>query len=292
MNRKSRSIIALAAAGAIGLGATAGLVGSAGAATAPKLRALALLDNGTTLAVLTLNAPSAERMLGSVSGLAGDSKLVGIDFRVQDGKFYGVGNSGGIYKVNSNTAVAAKVSQLSVALEGNDFAVDFNPAADRLRVVGDTGQNLRHDVNVPVAVEGPQTGTTADTPLAYVPGTPTAGITAVAYTNNDVEVPAGAKTGTLLYDLDTALDKLALQVPANAGTLVPLGPLGVSAASVAGFDIYSLRKNGLTINNTAYAVIRTGTSIPSLYGVELQSGTTTKFGSFDRPVADIAVQQR
>jgi hypothetical protein len=34
------------------------------------------------------------------------------------------------------------VSQLTVGLMGNAFGVDFNPAANRLRVVSDLGQNL------------------------------------------------------------------------------------------------------------------------------------------------------
>ena len=45
--------------------------------------------------------------IGSVSGLqAPDYALVGIDFRVQDGQLYGVGNGGGIYTLDTHTAVA------------------------------------------------------------------------------------------------------------------------------------------------------------------------------------------
>ncbi|MFB7032705.1 MULTISPECIES: DUF4394 domain-containing protein [unclassified Streptomyces] len=45
-----------------------------------------------------------------------------------------------------------------MALKGTHFGVDFNPAANRLRVISDTGQNLRHNIDDPAA---PKT-TTAD----------------------------------------------------------------------------------------------------------------------------------
>ena len=43
---------------------------------------------------------------------APDTMLVGIDFRVQDGNLYGVGNGGGIYTLDTETAEATWVSQL------------------------------------------------------------------------------------------------------------------------------------------------------------------------------------
>jgi len=50
----------------------------------------------------------AGRALGRVWNLTGaDTALVGIDFRVQDGKLCGVGNGGGVYTVDTTTAEAA-----------------------------------------------------------------------------------------------------------------------------------------------------------------------------------------
>lgn len=62
-----------------------------------------------------------------VSGLLGDATLIGIDYRVQNNLLYGVGNAGGVYTINPNIGNATKVSQLSVALDGASFGVDFNP---------------------------------------------------------------------------------------------------------------------------------------------------------------------
>ena len=36
------------------------------------------------------------------------------------------------------------VSQLTVGLDGYFFGVNFNPAANALRIISNTGQNLRH----------------------------------------------------------------------------------------------------------------------------------------------------
>ncbi|MEK8106286.1 DUF4394 domain-containing protein [Micromonospora sp. M12] len=92
------------------------------------------------------NRPQLACSIGLVD-LPGSEILVGIDYRIQDGALYGVGSTGGIYSLNPRTAAATKVSQLTVALAGTSFGVDFNPAADRLRIISDTGQNLRHNIS-------------------------------------------------------------------------------------------------------------------------------------------------
>lgn len=220
------------------------------------------------------------RTLGAVSGLSGDTKLVGIDYRVQNGLLYGVGNSGGVYTLSSKAA-ATKVSQLTVALDGANFGVDFNPAADRLRVVSDTGQNLRHDVNPGGAtlVDG-----TLNTPPAA--GT-TTGIVGAAYTNNDLD----ASTATTLFDLDANADQIALQSPANSGQLAATGKLGVDTGSAAGFDIYSDLKRGKTESVKGYATLTVGGK-SGLYSVSLLTGEADLIRNFPSgvQVTDLAVQ--
>ena len=55
--------------------------------------------------------PEQLKEIGSVYGLQGyDTALVGIDFRIQDGQLYGVGNGGGIYTIDTYTAAATLVS--------------------------------------------------------------------------------------------------------------------------------------------------------------------------------------
>ena len=194
--------------------------------------------------------PDKARTIGTISGLqAPDGALVGVDYRVQDGLLYGVGSGGGIYTIDTTTAQASKVSQLSapVVLEGTVFGVDFNPAANRLRIISDTGQNLRHDV-----VGG---ATTEDADLNYLPPAvpPALGLTGTAYTNNDLDTD----TGTTLFNIDTVMSQIAIQSPPNAGTLVPSGKLfdatqpKVDANSAVGFDIYTKLRDGRAVTNNA-----------------------------------------
>jgi len=271
---------------AVAVGATAALTAAValptGAANAggskdhaPHL-AVGLAD-GDTLVSFSLSRPDRPKVLGDVSGLSGDRSLVGIDFRVQDGKLYAVGDKGGVYTLSSR-AKATKVKQLTVALEGTAFGVDFNPAANALRIISDTGQNLRQ----PFATEG--AATVADGRLTYPPvapsttPTPGTGVTAAAYTNNDLDTA----TATTLFDLDTAMDQVVVQAPANAGSLSATGKLGVDAGQDAGFDIGH--------GNRGYAALSVdGRS--RLYSVDLLSGEARSKGSFPRSVqvSDIAV---
>lgn len=233
------------------------------------------------------NNPGEARNLGTVSGLMSGDVLVGIDFRVQDKKLYGVSRTGGVYILDTMGAIATKVSQLTVALEGNSFGVDFNPPADRLRVVSNTGQNLRHNVNGGGV-------TVVDDPLDYPPaaqinsvGPNAIGVTGSAYTNNDLD----PSTATSLYALDTNLDQVALQSPPNDGTLAATGKLGIDANASAGFDIYSTVRNGVTVNVQALASLQVANGPIGLYSVSLPTGKASPRGNFSsqNKVIDIAI---
>ncbi len=221
--------------------------------------------------------PDDVDVIAAISLSGADGEIVGIDFRPQDGELYGVGDLGGIYTIDTGTAVGTLVSQLTVALEGTKFGVDFNPAADRLRVVSNTGQNLRHDVNAGGS-------TTADGVLAYTLGTPAVGIGGVAYTNNDLD----ASTATTLFDIDSALDQVAIQAPANNGSLSPTGKLGRDASDDIGFDIYSGVRGGIARFNLGLAVL-TADGVTRLFTVQLLTGTVSGRGRVELPVVDIAV---
>lgn len=245
----------------------------------PRLRAIGLTAD-QRLVRFKVRETGDVRTIGKVNGLQGDTRLVGIDYRVQDGMLYGVGEAGGVYTLSVNNAKATKVSQLTVALDGKAFGVDFNPAADRLRIVSDTGQNLRHNVNAG--------GTTVSDAALTVPPATTAvtGVTAVAYTNNDLN----ADTATALYDIDTNLDQVALQAPANSGQLSPIGKLTVDAGSEAGFDIYAQVRDGKAVDATGFATLSVGGRM-ALYRISLVTGQADRMGAFPRKVqvTDIAL---
>ncbi|GHH37105.1 DUF4394 domain-containing protein [Streptomyces candidus] len=239
------------------------------------------LTAGQRLVEFDVHKPSKAWPLGKVTGLIGDTGLVGIDFRVQDEKLYGVGDKGGIYTLNTTNARADKVSQLSVRLTGTAFGVDFNPAANRLRVISSTGQNLRHnidDASAPLSTTVDGTLTNPSTPPSTARG-----VTGAAYTNNDLN----SATATTLFDLDTMTDRISLQSPANAGTLAPVGNLGPNAGPDAGFDIYTWPSTGM---NHGFAAVDGGNGY-RLYGVDLLSGRATHKGAFPKKhqVTDLAL---
>ncbi|WP_200308131.1 DUF4394 domain-containing protein [Streptomyces adelaidensis] len=262
-----------------------GMPGTASAAPAavPSLRAFGISGDGTLMATFTTDRPDVLNWVRVITGLSGDTALVGIDFRVQDGLMYGVGNKGGIYTIKTPPAttdvVVTKVSQLQYALTGTQFGVDFNPAADRLRVISDNGQNLRHNLNDHTTIQ--------DVNLTTPPteGT-TKGVTAAAYTNNDLN---GA-TATTLFDINTNSDQVVIQSPANNGTLAPTGSLGIDAQLKAGMDIYSTLSGGKTVDNAAFASLTPyGASTPSLYSVNAFTGEATFIKQFPLNITDLAI---
>ncbi|MDQ4009205.1 MAG: DUF4394 domain-containing protein [Actinomycetota bacterium] len=245
------------------------------------LNIVGLTDNNQLVEFSSDNPTPRET--GTISGLGdGDTKLIGIDYRAKDGKLYGVGDKGGIYTVETS-GQATSVGKLTIAPEGTNFGIDFNPAADALRVVSDTGQNLRQ----PMATT-PLPATVADSQLSYPPAPGTAqqtpGVTGAAYTNNDND----PNTATTLYDLDSTTDQIALQSPANSGQLAPTGKLTVDAGSSGGFDIYSTTSGGSITGQRAFATLPVGGQY-GLYRITLFSGKAEQVSGLDRNVVDIAI---
>lgn len=164
-----------------------------------------------------------------IEGLANNEQVLAIDFRPATGELYALGSSSRLYVIDPATAVVIKVIAISTTLEGSAFGFDFNPTVDRIRIVSDTGQNLRVNPNTGVAL--------VDGRLAYAISDRNAGIppsvAGAAYTNPDND----PNTGTMLFDIDFALDVLALQSPPNDGTLVTVGSLGLRTNDLLGFDI-------------------------------------------------------
>lgn len=190
-----------------------------------------------------------------ITGLGSGETVVGLDFRPVNGQLYAVTSNSRLFTLNTSSGAAALVATLSMPLQGTSFGVDFNPVVDRIRVVSNTGQNLRINPLDGVAIK--------DGDLK--PGMPA--VTGAAYSNN----VAGTAT-TTLYDIDVASDKLFRQMPPNDGVLVEVGALGVDAAASTGFDI------GGT-SNEAYALLevagRTG-----LYRINTASGRAERVGDF------------
>src|SRR3712207_4077884 len=107
--------------------------------------------------------------------------------------------------------------------------VDFNPAADRLRIIGSDGTNLRINVDDgKVTKDGALKFADTDMHKGEKPN-----IVAGAYTNSY----KGAKE-TTLYDIDGTIGGLIRQAPPNDGVLNAVGKIGMKVEKAA-FDIVS-----------------------------------------------------
>ncbi len=194
---------------------------------------------GNRLVIFNSNDPCTIAWGSPISGMQPREQVLGIDFRPANNKLYALGSSSRLYVIDPTTAKASMVGTqpLTVTLAGTAFGFDFNPVVDRIRVVSNSGQNLRLH---------PDTGAVAatDKPLNYT-NAPQVKALAVgaAYTNPDTD-PA---TGTALYDLDAAFDLLALQAPPNDGVLSIVGEMRVGVTGLTGFDISKA--------NIAYAAV-------------------------------------
>lgn len=223
------------------------------------------IDNSNNLQIFNPNSPMP--VSKTVAGLQTGENILGIDFRPLNGQLYALGSSSRIYTINLGTGAATAVgsSPFATLLAGTDFGFDFNPMVDKIRVVSNTGQNLRLD---------PVTGgiTAVDTTISPV----TAMIGAAAYTNNF----AGA-TSTTLFVIDHNTDKLYQQTPPNNGTLVETGSLGINITNANGFDIGSASQK-------AYLMATVGTST-KLYTVNTTSGAATAVSDYPNTVKAFAV---
>jgi hypothetical protein len=253
-------ILATAAAAVFGISASA-----AQAATVAGL-----MDGGAVLVWIDTGSMKVTKSV-KIQG----ASLVGIDVRPADKQLYGLTTQGKIVTINPATGQLTEKSQVSERLpEGGAISVDFNPAADRLRVIGADGTSLRINVEDGKA--------TVDGSLKYAEGDankgkmPKAG--AVAYSNSF----AGTKE-TALYDIDVANGVLVKQAPPNDGTLNTIGALGVKLDGGAAFDIVADGNGG----NQAWLV-----SGNRLYLVDLMKGTarqTNTIGGLKGKLMDIAV---
>jgi hypothetical protein len=212
-----------------------------------------------------------------IGGLVANDDLIGIDFRPANGLLYAVGTGGGaggsarVYTIDPFSGVATVVSTMSVSLNGSRFGFDFNPVPDRLRLVSNSDQNLR--VNVDSGL------TLVDTPLSYQAGDPFFGqnpnVIASAYTNS---FPPSPRTtpGTQLYGIDSVRNTLVLQVNPNGGLLSTVGALGIDVSQLAGFDIFFDPDTQTNIGFAALQDISEGVS--RFYTIDLATGQATAIG--------------
>ena len=249
--------------------------------------------------LIRFNAGQPRRILERkpLQGLPAGDPLVGIDFRVARGVLYGLSRQGLLFTIDTASGRLTRVGSqpLALPLEGTDFGFDFNPAADRIRVVsGSFNLRLHPDTGAAVDADAAAPGVQPDARLAYGAGDVNAGRTpdlvSAGYTYNKQDEKL-----TTNFALDRALGTLVMQgsregvqpvVSPNTGRLTTVGALGLGAFADAAFDISDL-------SNAAYAAIRVQASGPTqLYRVDLASGRAQRVGTVDdgRPLRGLAIE--
>jgi len=278
--------------------------------------ALALVGVGTAQAAMvvglstrnqlvTFDSATPQMLMSArfVSGMAANEALVGIDYRPATGQLYGLGSFGRLYTLNAMTGAASLVATLTdsvtgsnILLDGVEFGFDFNPTVDRIRLVSNTGQNLRLHPDTGAAVDGDPAveGVQPDPSLRYAWADVNArrkpDIAGAAYTYN----PNDSKI-TTNYAIDRALGVLVMQgsregttpvVSPNTGQLRTVGSLGLGPLTDVAFDIAD-------VGNTALIAVRTAADNQTrLHQVDLATGATRPLGLLGEgtPLVGMAIE--
>lgn len=210
-------------------------------------------------------------------GLPEGERIVGIDFRVARGVLYALSSSGRLYTLDASYGHLKPVGKapLTSALASGPVGFDFNPAADRIRVVGADGTNLRLH---------PESGAVAavDGLLHYGPGDtayakpPRLGSAAYTYNKTDERLTTNyaidLERGTLVTQ--GTVERATPAVSPNTGRLFTVGELGTGRLDGAAFDIAD-------IDNTALAALR-HRGRTHLHVVDLATGKARDLG----PIGD------
>jgi len=190
-----------------------------------------------------------------------DGRLLGIDQRPADGRLYGVTERGQIVTIDPATGRATQVSRLNTEFaSGGRAVVDFNPVANRLRLMGMNGVNFRVNVDTGEVARDGQVKYAAGTPLAET----TPRVVAGAYTNS----VAGTQA-TALYTIDTLTRTYNLQAPPNDGVQQPRGEVAAMLPPGVAFDILSDGQGG----NMGFLMVGS-----TLHRVALDTGAPTALG--------------
>lgn len=239
------------------------------------------------LIVFDSGSPGTITGSGAITGLPAGEEIVALDFRPATGQLYGLGKSSRLYVINPFTRVAVQIvgaAPFSPSLNDMHVGFDFDPTADRVRIIADQGasrQNLLVD---------PRTGTAdSQTPSGFAPADVNAGqqprLVGIAYDNNFVKT-----THSVLYAIHRSTNSIPFLVavaPPNGGQVKTVGSLFSDATSVSsnvGFDISP-------IGQVAYAVLKTGDPTARLYSVSLVTGAAALLGDVGEPgvIFDLAV---
>jgi hypothetical protein len=235
----------------------------------------------------------------SLQGLADGESIVGMDYRVARGQLHALSDQGRLYTLDPSLGRLQRLGTAAwpLRLDGRAIGFDFNPAADRIRIVTERGQNLRAHPDTGALVDADPTaeGFQNDGALRYAEGDPNAGraprIEAAAYTYNKQDEKL-----TTNYAIDAGLGLLVRQgslegaqpvVSPNTGQLFAVGSLGLATPlRQVSFDIADL-------DNTALAAVTLPRErVSRLLRIDLDTGRARVVGVIGtgEPVRALAIE--
>jgi hypothetical protein len=196
----------------------------------PVSTALIGLSPNNELISLMSGPPVVDMGVVPITGLRQEEFILAIDTRPKTKELFGLSNQQAIYTIDKTTGLATLVSQspLTPAPDGAYVAFDFSPVQDVIRLITNTGQNLRIS---------PVTGAViaVDVPINSF----SLGFNSAGYTTSLPGVPSS------LYELDPGTGALYRSTNPNSGVVAYVGLTGFTFEGDGGFEI--------TSTNTAFA---------------------------------------
>jgi len=250
----------------------------------------------TTNQLVQFNAGQPQKTLSTkaLTGLAAGDTLLGIDYRVAKGQLFGLGASGQLYRIDTKTGAASAVgTPVGLPVGATEWGFDFNPTVDRIRVVSDSGFNMRlhPDTGAVVDAEPNTPGLQLDGRLVFdasdVNASKPASIVAAGYTYNKdndkitTNYALDGRQGVLVHQ--GSKEGVQPPVSPNTGRLWTVGSLGVGSFEKATLDISDL-------SNAAYSAITSGGK-SVWYRIDLATGKATRIGTVAAgPVVGAAIE--
>jgi len=248
----------------------------------PNTPLIGLTPNNELVNLLS-GPPAVDQGTVAITGLRTDEVMLAIDTRPKNKQLFGVSSYNIIYRIDPVTGVATPVgSPFTPVIAGSMVGFDFSPVDDMIRVITDSGQNIRIS---------PTTGAVVgvDSPINSF----SAAINSVAYG----PLLSGRTT---LYDVDIAGGYLYKQVSPGNGILQLVGSTGYLFSGDGGFDItnsnipFSVQFGRSRVPQPGYGGSLGGSDDTTqdayrLFTINLRTGLFISYGKV-RPMIGLAVK--
>jgi Domain of unknown function (DUF4394) len=243
------------------------------------------LSPNNELVFLMSGPPVVDNGTLPIIGLRDGEFMLAIDTRPSTKELFGVSSFSTLYTINTTTGEAVSVSVTpfvpSIDSAGT-VALDFNPLNDQLRLITDTGLNLRIS---------PETGAVIGTDPSINPLQAT--LNSIAYTYSQGTLPS------IMYGLDPKTGFLYKQLTGPlGGSLTYVGDTGFTFSGDGGFEV----STGQTAFAVQFGRSRLGPVFSSdpqydditqethrLMKVDLRKAKITSYGKV-RPMIGLAIQ--